>query len=177
MPERILSFAPSDDLGRINDVLSKKAQYVRSEALEQHVLSSDGSLVIEKHPGFSLILKRVGDPSSGVMEEIPVKCRESDFDGLVDLFATLGYRTFSCWKRSRSFYEWFPALVQLDEFEGFGLVVELLLYGQLKDKQTSVDDGLKIIQELGLKRNSEEEIESLKKNTLLQPRESLKFLE
>ena len=163
MPERILSFAPLDELGRIKEVLSKKAQYVRTESLEQHVLSSDGSLVIEKHPGFSLILRRVGDPAEGVVEEIPVKCRESDFDGLVELFFTLGHKTHSVWKRSRSFYEWFPVLVQVDEVEGFGLIVELLLYGQLKEKEASVHDGLRILQELGLKRNSEEEIETLKK--------------
>lgn len=52
MPERILSFASFDELERVKEVLSKKAQYVRTEELEQRVLSPDGSLVIEKHPGF-----------------------------------------------------------------------------------------------------------------------------
>jgi len=149
-----------DELPRIKEFLEENGRFVRKETMKSTWYDPKGSLAIEQHKGFSLVRKREGNEE--VAEEVEIKCEEHDYDKLNDLFCALEHKACVEWNMTRFLYDWWPVLVHLEEYTGFGLVVEFKLYGQLKDKEKAIKDAQVQFGKLGIDIISAEDFDKKK---------------
>jgi predicted adenylyl cyclase CyaB len=128
----------------------KNGKKINEDFQETLYFDSKQDLRIQKNKKFSKIWLKSGKIHDDVREEIEIIVPRKDYQKLLDLFLTLGYKIDIKWLRKRNEFKWRGVSVCLDSTKGYGYIIELEKSITKKDHSLILQKLRTLLKELGI---------------------------
>ncbi len=125
MEVEVRSFITADEYKRILSELHSSAEFVGEINEETIYFSSQKDLRLRRNDKDAFLILKEGKLHDDHRKEYEIKFSISEFNSLIDLFQSLGYKIQIKWFRKRMTFKKGDMKLLLDDTKGYGKILEI----------------------------------------------------
>jgi len=119
------SFITDEQYENIKNLLNEGFEFVKELKEVTIYFSGEKDLRMRKNETEAFVILKEGKIHDDFRKEFEIKINREDFDDMVELFQSLGYKIEIEWQRNRLEYKNADMKVLLDDTKGYGKILEI----------------------------------------------------